>query len=110
MTQLHAAIENAATAFSARIVALVQGATFGEISALHVGTTKAKTGRKPGRPKAATTAAKSEANKMRSLNYPKCSVPGCGKNRYAKGNGMCGEHFRAKQATGQGKTKKRGKK
>jgi len=62
---------------------------------------KAKPGRKPGRPAKVTAkkitkkVAKTAANKKRSINYPKCSVPGCGKNRYAKGNGMCGEHFRA---------------
>ena len=65
---------------------------------------KAKPGRKPGRPAKATSkkitkkAAKTSANKKRSINYPKCSVPGCGKNRYSKGNGMCGAHFKAAQA------------
>ena len=81
---------------------------------------KAKPGRKPGRPpkavarviakkpgrkpakkvakKAAKKAAMTSANKKRSAHYPKCSVPGCGKNRYSKGNGMCGEHFLAAQA------------
>ena len=69
---------------------------------------KAKPGRKPGRPAKATAAktikkiakkaAKTAANKKRSINFPKCSVPGCGKNRYSKGNGMCGEHFKAAQA------------
>jgi len=87
---------------------------------------KAKPGRKPGRPpkvttkvkttvkktakkaakkiakkaapKAGQTSAKTSANKKRSINYPKCSVPGCCKNRYAKGNGMCGEHFKASKA------------
>jgi len=78
---------------------------------------KAKPGRKPGRPpkavvkkatakkpgrkparKIAKKAAKTSANKKRSINYPKCSVPGCGKNRYARGNGMCGEHYKAAQA------------
>ena len=66
---------------------------------------KAKPGRKPGRPpkapakKITKKAAKTAANKKRSINYPKCSVPGCGKNRYAKGNGMCGDHFRASKAS-----------
>ena len=70
---------------------------------------KVKPGRKPGRPAKATAkkatakklpkkAAMTSANKKRSANYPKCSVPGCGKNRYAKGNGMCGEHFKASKA------------
>jgi len=56
-----------------------------------------KTAPKAGK-KAAKTVAKTSANKKRSINYPKCSVPGCGKNRYAKGNGMCGEHFKASKA------------
>ena len=81
---------------------------------------KAKPGRKPGRPakvaarvtakkpdrkpakraakKIAKKATMTSANKKRSANYPKCSVPGCGKNRYAKGNGMCGAHFKASKA------------
>ncbi|MCK9461350.1 MAG: hypothetical protein M0R80_17105 [Proteobacteria bacterium] len=71
---------------------------------------KGKPGRKPGRPakamaakatakKSVKKAAKAPARKKRrKINYPKCSVPGCGKNRYARGNGMCGEHFKAAQA------------
>ena len=27
-------------------------------------------------------------------NYPKCSIPGCGKNRFPCGKGMCGEHYK----------------
>ena len=78
---------------------------------------KAKPGRKPGRPPEATAkkaiaktlpkkatkktakkTAMTAANKKRSANYPKCAIPGCGKNRYSKGNGMCGAHFKAAQA------------
>ena len=65
---------------------------------------KVKPGRKPGRPakaiakKIAKKTAMTSANKKRSINYPKCSVLGCGKNRYSKGNGMCGAHFKAAQA------------
>jgi len=45
--------------------------------------------------KVAKKATKTPARKRRKINYPKCSVPGCGKNRYARGNGMCGTHFKA---------------
>jgi hypothetical protein len=45
--------------------------------------------------KKAKKAIKAPAKKRRSFNYPKCSVPGCKKNRYARGNGMCGDHFKA---------------
>jgi hypothetical protein len=48
--------------------------------------------------KAAQPAPKRLVVNRRSINYPKRSVPGCGKNRYARGNGMCGKHFKAAQA------------
>ena len=53
-----------------------------------------KTGKKPAL-KVSKKTVKAPAKKKRHINYPKCSVPGCGKNRYARGNGLCGEHFRA---------------
>ena len=124
MSNLQSIIENAANAFAKAIIVAVKDASLQELLAMQgvapaapgrkpgrppkakAGRkpgrpAKAKPGRKPGRPAKATAkkitkkAAKTAANKKRSINYPKCSVPGCGKNRYAKGNGMCGEHFRA---------------
>jgi hypothetical protein len=77
---------------------------------------KAKPGRKPGRPAkvakkvskkpgrpAKAKAVATPAKKKRPVNFPKCSFPGCGKNRYTRGNGMCGEHFRAQGAGKKGK-------
>jgi hypothetical protein len=56
---------------------------------------KAKPGRKPGRKPAAAKVVKAPAKKKRVVkNYPKCSVPGCGKNRFPRGKGMCGEHYK----------------
>jgi hypothetical protein len=120
MSQLASIIEKAADAFALSIIAAVKAATLQELLAMQGATEaaparrrgrppKAKPGRKPGRPanatgakatakKIAKKAAMTSANKKRSINYPKCSVPGCGKNRYAKGNGMCGDHFKAAQA------------
>jgi hypothetical protein len=100
MSQLASAIEKAADAFAREIIAAVKAATLQELLAMQEGAIatgakprgrppKARPGRKPGRP------AKTAANKKRKINYPKCSVPGCGTNRYAKGNGMCGAHFKA---------------
>jgi hypothetical protein len=103
MSNLQSAIENAANAFARTVIAAVKGSTIQELLALRGGAA-AKPGRKPGRPPKATAkkttkkAVKTAANRKRSINYPKCSVPGCGKNRYAKGNGMCGEHFKASKA------------
>ena len=45
--------------------------------------------------KAAMAAPKRSAENRRSISSPKCSVQGCGKNRYPRGKGMCGEHYKA---------------
>ena len=100
MSNLQSAIERAADAFAREIIGAVKGATLQELLAMRDVAVaapgrkrgrppKAKPGRKPGRP------AKVAAKKKRKINFPKCSVPGCGKNRYARGNGMCGDHFKA---------------
>ena len=118
MPQLASIIEKAADVFAREIIAAVKAASLQELLAMQGGAAparkrgrppKAKPGRKPGRPPKATAkkatakktakkAAMTSANKKRSAHYPKCSVPGCGKNRYSKGNGMCGAHFKAAQA------------
>ena len=127
MSTLASIIEKAADAFAREIIAAVKAATLQELLAMQGGVEavpmpkrgrppkakpsrkpgrppKAKLGRKPGRPAKATAkkiakkTAITSANKKRSIHYPKCSVPGCGKNRYARGNGMCGEHCKASKA------------
>ncbi|MCK9463722.1 MAG: hypothetical protein M0R80_29230 [Proteobacteria bacterium] len=135
MSNLHATIEKAASAFSRSIIAAVKDSTLQELLALSGAPaasparkrgrppkSAAVPGRKPGRPpkvvaekptkkvtkkttkkitKATpvkkTLKAAKPAKKKRHINYPKCSVPGCGKNRYARGGGMCGEHYKASQ-------------
>jgi uncharacterized Zn finger protein len=42
--------------------------------------------------KAAT--ARKKGKKKKAANYPKCAFPGCPKNRFPRGKGFCGEHFR----------------
>lgn len=32
------------------------------------------------------------------LNYPKCAFPGCVRNRFVRGKGYCGEHWRMLEA------------
>ena len=124
MSKLASVIEKAADTFAREIIAAVKGATLQELLAMQGVAVvapakkrgrppKAKPGRKAGRP-AKTTAKKTvkktakkaikntvmaPAKKKRAINFPKCSVPGCGKNRYARGNGMCGAHFKAAQVT-----------
>ena len=54
-------------------------------------------GRRPGRPKkvkaAPTKAARKTVRKKRH-NYPKCAYPGCNMNRFPRGGGYCGIHWR----------------
>ena len=71
-----------------------------------------KPGPKPGKKKVAAKPAtkakakakvkvKAKANKKAPAvkkrvvrNYPKCAYPGCGNNRFVRGKGFCGEHWR----------------
>ena len=117
-TKLEKAIGEAAGAFAMEIIEAVKGATLEELIALQGGglATPApqKRGRKPGpkpgakrgsppgrpanvkakpgpKPKAAKAAVK---KKRGATNFPKCAYPGCGKNRFARGKGFCGDHWR----------------
>lgn len=58
-------------------------------------------GRRPGRPKKAKTAPTKTARKTvrkKRRNYPKCAFPGCRNNRFPRGGGYCGKHWRANKA------------
>ncbi len=57
---------------------------------------KGKPGRKPGRPKKVVDEkAEKVARKKRVVkNYPKCAFPGCTKNRFVRGKGFCGDHWK----------------
>ena len=97
---LETAIGDAAGAFARQIIDAVKGATIEELVALQGGKAPqksgpkpgAKRGRKPGRPPKATQAAVTQ--KRGTTNYPKCAYPSCGKNRFARGRGFCGDHWR----------------
>ncbi|MFA5762946.1 MAG: hypothetical protein WC931_05160 [Bacilli bacterium] len=117
MSNLQAVIEKTANDFAKSIIDAVKQSSLQELLALQGGTAPVVAGakkrgrppkttaRKRGRPpkavakpktkKTAKKAVKAPAKKKRKINYPKCSVPGCGKNRWARGNGMCGEHYKA---------------
>lgn len=112
MSQLAFVIEKAANAFARQIIGAVKGASLQELLTLQSDVARkrgrpakaATAGKRGGRPaKTSVKATKKKADKVpakkrRKINFPKCSVPGCGKNRYARGNGMCGAHFKASQA------------
>lgn len=94
MPTLSDTITRAATAFAAQIVDAVRGATLAELMALQAGT--AKSGKKRGRPAKAPKTAKAKPRKK--MTWPRCKHPGCKKNAWRRGNGFCGEHFRASKA------------
>jgi hypothetical protein len=59
------------------------------------GRAAGKPGRKPKAAKAAKAPAAAKTKKKRVVkNYPKCAFPSCGKNRFVRGKGFCGEHFK----------------
>jgi len=109
MSNLQSAIEKAADAFAREIIDAVKAASLQELLGVREIAVEAPARRRGRPPKAATAkkpvkkvakkaakkAIKAPAKKKRHINYPKCSVPGCKKNRYARGNGMCGDHFKA---------------
>jgi hypothetical protein len=99
------------------IVEAVKGASLQELIALQGGKTPKRRGRKPGpkpkkkpgrpkktaakrgpgRPKKKVAAKKKVATKKKKRvvkNYPKCAYPRCNKNRFPRGKGFCGEHWR----------------
>lgn len=117
-SKLENAIQKAAAGFSKVIIDAVKAATLQELLALQevkVVAPRAKAGRKPGRPagqkkakvkkvvskpKAVVKAktVKSAKKKRVVKNYPKCAYPGCSKNRFPRGKGFCGEHWRLSAA------------
>jgi hypothetical protein len=114
MSKLEPIIERAALGFAQTIIAAVKGATLQELLAMQDVAVaaptqkrgrppKAKPGRKRGRPpktekhnavlKPKTAAIRTKKQK-RAINWPKCKHPGCKKNRWARGEGYCGKHFK----------------
>ncbi len=114
---LEKSISTAAEAFALEVVEAIKDATLQELIALQAGEAPKKPGRKPGRPKKAKpgpktgrkpgrppkdtkktttkSAAKPAAKKKRvAKNYPKCAFPGCKNNRFPRGKGFCGDHWR----------------
>ena len=120
-TSLENAIAKAAQSFAMEIVEAVKGASLQELIALQgdkpkrrgrkpgpkpKAKAKAKPKKKPGRPKKAAAkrgpgrpkkkvVAKKAVKKKRVVkNYPKCAYPRCNKNRFPRGKGFCGDHWR----------------
>ena len=94
---LEQVIEQAAKDYAILIVNAVKSATLEELIAMP-GTETPK--RRPGRPpKSAEQKASGPSRKRRVVkNYPKCQVPDCNKNRFIRGKGFCGTHWKEWQA------------
>ena len=100
MAGLEKQIEAAAAQFALQIIEAVKSATLQELMALQEsaeGVPKRR-GRKPGPKPAAEVAApakKVDGRKNRVVkNYPKCAYPKCNSNRFPRGEGFCGDHWR----------------
>ncbi len=93
MATLEKQIEEAAAAFALEIVNAVKKATLQELMALQAeGASGKRRGRKP---QAAQPTKKVDGRKNRIVkNYPKCAYPKCNNNRFPRGQGFCGEHWR----------------
>lgn len=98
-TTLETAIEKAAGDFALVIIDAIKSATLQELMELQQSTgLPASPPRPPVARKApapAAAAAPAAPRKKRVVkNYPKCAYPGCNKNRFPRGKGFCGEHWR----------------
>jgi hypothetical protein len=94
-TNLEQAINSAAGKFALEIVEAVKGATLEELIALQSGTPRKKPGPKPGAKKRGRPPKKVAVKKKRVVkNYPKCAYPSCNKNRFVRGKGFCGDHYK----------------
>jgi uncharacterized Zn finger protein len=90
---------------------VLQADNLSEMFGLEMGADKDRTVEKPRRPTAETSGSKAlkkpkrppkvdarmkaEEGKPHSpVRFPKCAYPRCGKNRYARGHGFCGVHWK----------------
>jgi hypothetical protein len=93
---LQQVIENATKQFVTDVVDAIRSVPLSELLATRPDAAGAVEKRKPGRPPKATK--KVEKKPAKKHNYPKCIVKGCGRTRWAQGEGMCGVHFKNKKA------------
>jgi hypothetical protein len=123
-SNLENSIQQAAGEFALKIVEAVRSATLQELIKMQSESQPKKPGRKPSRkpgpkptarkakpgpkpktrkakpgPKPKAKAAKKIVKKKRVMkNYPKCAYPRCKNNRFPRGKGFCGKHWKMFQA------------
>ncbi|MCP4602057.1 MAG: hypothetical protein GY847_16335 [Proteobacteria bacterium] len=104
-SDLEKSIEQAANSFALQVLGAVKNSTLQELLELQKQGEKKKPGRKPGiktekkkpgpKPKAVKKAAAKPVKKKRVVkNYPKCAYPRCRSNRFVRGKGYCGKHWK----------------
>ena len=82
--------------FAMELIEAVKKSSLAELAAIKGG---AGPGPKPAEAEARATGGRRRAGgKRRKFNYPKCKIEGCGRNRYARGQGFCGLHFKEYEA------------
>lgn len=84
-------IKQAAETFAMYIVSILQDATLAELMELQGSTEKQRSN--------ISGASEFKLKRRRVVhNYPKCAFPGCANNRFVRGKGYCGEHWRQFEA------------
>lgn len=89
-TNLEKSISEAANSFALEIIEAVKNATLQELIAMQGSEVPRKTRSATKR----AAASKSTAAPKKKRNYPKCAFPSCEKNKFARGKGFCGEHWK----------------
>ena len=92
-TSLEQTVAEAARKFALQMVEVIKSATVQELVEL---SDLAPTAPRRGRKLAAAPTEQKKTRKRR--NYPKCAFPGCENNRFVRGGGYCGVHWRQHQA------------
>jgi hypothetical protein len=98
-------IDKAATRFATEVMEAIRSVPLSELLEERPDAAPVVAKKRMGRPKKvavvkpakkAPKTALPKAKKTKKHSYPKCSVPGCKNTMWARGEGMCGEHFKAK--------------
>ncbi len=101
MKNLERQISEAASMFALQIIEIIKSATLQELSDLQGDKSllPKKRGRKPGtsmlKESTSSEIKKVDGRRNRIVkNYPKCAFPKCSNNRFPRGEGFCGVHWR----------------
>ncbi|MCP4606946.1 MAG: hypothetical protein GY847_41620 [Proteobacteria bacterium] len=95
-SNLKNSVEQAAESFALQIITAIRSATLKELVELQEDGKPKKPGRKRGpKPKVVEQVVEKPARKKRVVkNYPKCAYTGCDNNRFVRGKGFCGDHWK----------------